>query len=199
MSLSLRFKSTGSAQSGELIVDVVNRLDHTRDSEVTEHPVEQGAAVTDHCRTKSDQIVIDGLVTDYPLGGTPQPGRANDTYAQLGRLQDAGTLITATSATETYENVVVRNLRKSDDSKTEGAVRFSFTLHKIRIVQTQTVAALTRSRLAKGKGKVDGGRKTTTPADPQERSRSFALQIGQGVGLLEKYLPPGGLAVPEVP
>ena len=52
---------------GDIWIDVSVREGHALTAEVTEHPVESGAAVADHIRRMPDTIDIDGIVTNHPI------------------------------------------------------------------------------------------------------------------------------------
>lgn len=51
--------------------DLIVSEDHSIESTVTEHPVENGATVNDHIRNLPRKGSLTGLVTNYPLKGAP--------------------------------------------------------------------------------------------------------------------------------
>lgn len=51
--------------------DLIVSEDHSIESTVTEHPVENGATVNDHVRNLPRKGSLTGLVTNYPLKGAP--------------------------------------------------------------------------------------------------------------------------------
>jgi hypothetical protein len=54
-------------QIGTIWIDVSVREHHALDAEVTDHPVEQGADISDHIRVNPETLQIDGIVTNQPL------------------------------------------------------------------------------------------------------------------------------------
>ena len=59
----------GAVVSLELDVDL--QESHDLSSEITEHPVEEGADVTDHVRPRLRRVSIEGFVSDTPVLGNP--------------------------------------------------------------------------------------------------------------------------------
>ena len=59
----------GAVVSLELDVDL--QESHDLSSEITEHPVEEGADVTDHVRPRLRRVSIEGYVSDTPMLGNP--------------------------------------------------------------------------------------------------------------------------------
>ena len=43
---------------------------HSASATVTEHPVEKGAAITDHVRPQLDRVQLEGLITNTPINST---------------------------------------------------------------------------------------------------------------------------------
>lgn len=55
------------AEIGDIWIDVSVRESHSAQAEVSEHPVEEGAAIADHVRPTPRTIEIEGLVTNHPI------------------------------------------------------------------------------------------------------------------------------------
>jgi hypothetical protein len=53
-----------------ITVDATMQETHAAEAEVTEHPVEQGANITDHIRPKLKRYTIDGIISNTPIGPT---------------------------------------------------------------------------------------------------------------------------------
>jgi hypothetical protein len=54
-------------QIGTVVVDATIRETHSAGSDVTEHPVEDGSDIVDHCHLKQRVLQIEGLITNQPL------------------------------------------------------------------------------------------------------------------------------------
>jgi hypothetical protein len=53
-----------------ITVDATMQETHTFEADITEHPVEQGANITDHIRPKLKHYSIDGIISNTPIGPT---------------------------------------------------------------------------------------------------------------------------------
>jgi len=51
-----------------ITVDATMNETHSMEAEVTEHPVEQGANISDHIRPKLKRYTIDGIISNTPIG-----------------------------------------------------------------------------------------------------------------------------------
>lgn len=60
-----------------LLVDASIKEDHDAEVEVTDHAVEQGAAITDHARPKPVELTIEGLVSNTPISISQQSQSAS--------------------------------------------------------------------------------------------------------------------------
>ena len=152
---------------------------HTRANEVTDHPVEKGANVSDHARSKPDMLTLEGIVSNTPLNKQQQQrivesrgvnitstsasdapagavGYAEQGYAKLSELMDKKTLITVVTALRTYENMILETLTVPRDARTGDALRFTGTFKQIRLVDVQktTVTVATKTPRANKKQKL---------------------------------------------
>ena len=67
-------------------IDCAITEDHTVDNEVTEHPVEKGADITDHVRARPVVVTLEGVVSDTPIGAIAGQRGARD---DNGRLENS--------------------------------------------------------------------------------------------------------------
>jgi hypothetical protein len=205
VSVSLIYKVT-RAKIDAVELDATISEQHGADVEATEHPVERGAAVTDHVRPKPRTLSIEGLLTNTPLRvdektatrttsiGTVTDradaikgvtGRAEEAFARLERLRDAGTIFTVATRHRTYPNVIITSLSVPRDAKTGDAIRFSIAMREIRIVESQfvEVAVLQERKASKKK---DVSKQTAKPADAATRRKTIAKSLLEGVEKLSK-------------
>lgn len=70
MSTVVTWTDDNGAQAS-LELDVDTQESHELVSDITEHPVEEGADVTDHVRPRLRRVTIEGFVSDTPLLGNP--------------------------------------------------------------------------------------------------------------------------------
>lgn len=179
---------------------------HTSKVEVTEHPVEEGFAVTDHARPMPDEVSIEGLVTDTPLSRAQQrrtveafgitfesaseaehirgqPGYAAQAYAKLLDLHDHPRLITIVTELRRYENMLMTSLAVPRNKDVGDSLRFTASFKTVRIVSNKlTVAKKTRT----APKKVSTGKQVTKKTEEPTRKKSIAFQLADSLGLLDK-------------
>jgi hypothetical protein len=183
--------SAGRAQIGELIVDAAISEQHSRDSEVSEHPVEVGANITDHVRVKPDQLAMEVLWSNSPLVGATSPGRAEEAYEKLRLLQEQAAVLDVVTSLRVYEQMVITSLSVPRTAKDAGGVRCNVTLQAIKFVKNKTTLVTV--------ARVPGGKKTSTPiaesktstgkqaaqeaSDGAAKSKSLSKSLSDSLGL----------------
>lgn len=176
---------------GMLELDATLSAGHTVDIEVTEHPVEEGAAVTDHARRKPRMYTCEGVISNVDLDNLnrearaqPEAGAAEAARDQLQHLADTRQLLTiVTGLGITYENMILTSLQMPESPGISAAIRFTATFKEITIARLKTRRV--RTQEVKINGKVDMGSQPKAPSS--EELRSVALEFVQdGLGLLKK-------------
>lgn len=162
---------------------------------VTEHPVEVGAAVADHARKEPDELSLQGIISDTPIllnlaedrqpsvsGGSPE-NRAQDAFEEFQRLQDTVALLTVTTETRDYENMVITSLSTVKDKTRRHILDINLSLREFRRASVETVDAPEPVEPAH-KGKRKQGRKQTKAAQPEVETKQGSLfeQIANALG-----------------
>jgi len=214
--LSLVYKPTSTVLDS-ITFDGTVRESYELDTDITDHPVEKGANVTDHSRPKPDMLTIDALFTDTPLS-TEQNTRAvesggftfqtNDTdvfsgagtaeasFQKLVALRNAGKVFTVTTVSRTYDNMMIQKITAPRDSKTGEGVTFTLVLKRIRQVTNKLVTVNTA--LPKGKGKKKLGAQPSTEAKPETKKKARTSILYDGAESLgdafgnKNWFKPGG-------
>jgi hypothetical protein len=173
-------------QVGELVLDATLSESHTLDTRVTENPVEEGAAVTDHAQLQPRSVSLTGIVTNTPLDATAvadgtryeknQPGRGASAYAALRRLRQSRQLVALITPTELYENMMLVSLVVPREQGSGEAFRFSAQFREVILVQTQMVK-LPASKKPRGQPAVNDGKKGAQEAPEATRRRSAAHNL----------------------
>lgn len=167
-------------------LDAVVSEQHSLTSTITDHPVEEGASVSDHSRPEPPRVQLDCIVSNTPLANRrsstvrdsasgrsfvvtaeQEPSRGKNAYDRLLQLQEAGSLITVVTSLRTYESMVIESISIPRDAKTSNALRFTVQLKRVRVVKNK----LTRVVVAKDPragGKVKTGSQTTKPAQAED-------------------------------
>lgn len=164
--MSLLFKpyvTTIDGSAGGITVielDAAISTQHTRTVTATKHPVEKGAKITDHLRPEPEQLVIEGLVSNTPLGRTAQtravdfvgnqfattastpsafgtPGYAEEAFKKLDDIAGKGVLVTIATQYMTYTDMALTSFVAPRDGSTGDALRFTATFEKIVIVSNK--------------------------------------------------------------
>lgn len=196
---------------GTIELDATISETHTRSAQVTDHPVERGANVTDHVRIEPDGLVIEGMVSNTPLsfdqikryvraGGveiettnfdeTPRGvrGYAERAYERLREIMDAGTVITVVTALRTYDNMVLQSLSVPVTVQSGDALRFTATFKQVVLVSNKITTVDTST--PRGKAKQAKGPKAPKAATPKQEEYSSVLSQITGSGEVSAdYLP----------
>lgn len=191
-------------------VDAATVQTHEASAEITDHPVERGANIADHSRSKPDKLTIEGIISNTPInliqqrriiraegtGGTIQAttgtplrgseGRANAAESKLRELKEKGALIAVVTRLRSYQDMLIETLTVPMDAHTGDAIRFTLVLKRVRFVQNKVTPVKIRVARAK-KQKLQ--KQPTKPANPlqgvadaivDKSDRSGLIHIGQG-------------------
>lgn len=182
---STPFRTKLQAKNSQLVVydllsiDATMQETHSASAEVTEHPVEVGADITDHIRPKPVELHIDGVITNSPLGSdllrsavsaSPLgPGLAvgeavasaiigkaefiKDAFNTLRRIRDTGQLVVLATPYLQYESMAMTDLQIVRARDTGDALRFQATFRQIVTVEgakTVTFAPIAQDLVSLG-------------------------------------------------
>ena len=183
---------------GTLIPQVVVEEVHHDDLEITEHPIEQGAAIADHAYKRPADLIIrcawsnsasvaglgDGIVQGLTTtvtgvqsavtGNSAQQIR--DVYDSFLKLQESRVPFDVYTGKRVYANMLVRSLAATTDKNTENSLVVVATLRQVILVQTQlvtvTAAANKQADPAATQAPINSGTKALEPA-PKFRPQDF--------------------------
>ncbi|MGJ0625767.1 phage baseplate protein [Xenorhabdus bovienii] len=149
-----------STRKIEMIVpSVVISEKHMDSTEITEHPVQRGASISDHAYDKPSEVtmeigfagggsLIDGfdtskiklfdLDTGATLGKSPK-----EVYEQLLKLKASKEPFDVTTGKRQYKNMLIRAIEVTTDKTSENVLMVTLTLREVIIVETkeETVTA----------------------------------------------------------
>ncbi len=122
-------------------IDAAISEDHSFDADVTDHPVETGADITDNIQAKPIQVTIDALVSDTPIGPL-QASRDNDgndppsrnAYATMLAIRDQRKTVTITTSLAVFENMALTSLSVPRNAQNGEALRFKAVFKQIRFI-----------------------------------------------------------------
>jgi len=162
---------------------------HIGNAQTTDHPVEDGADLTDHIRRTPEELQLMGVVSDAPLvflsslratpsipGGDPG-NRAQDAYGFLKGIKDAGQLVSITTRLRDYANMAIVGLSVNRDKDKSKIVEVDLSLREILIATTEQVQA--PSPVNAGRKKLtDQGKKTKAAASSANQAQSQSILSG---------------------
>ncbi|MDE9590251.1 phage baseplate protein, partial [Xenorhabdus bovienii] len=179
---------------------------HMDATEITEHPVQRGAAISDHAYDKPSEVtmeigfagggsLIDGFdipsisIFDFDtgdiLGKSPK-----EVYEQLLKLKASKEPFDVITGKRRYRNMLIRAIEVTTDKTSENVLMVTLTLREVIIVELATVKGVTAPP-ERMKYPLDTSpaidRGTKTPIVPKE-NKSLAIHAKEIVEkLLERF------------
>lgn len=157
---------------GGLVFDAVLTEEHVGSSEVTEHPVATGVSIADHMYDLPDKLTLTAIVSDVAprkQDGKPIDGdqylsngssRSREAFRLIHELRRIHEPFAVQTGLTLYENMVITEIRTSQDKDSARVLRFTASLHEVKIVSTQTA-----KYIVKPKAKT----KTKRQAEPEKK------------------------------
>lgn len=148
-----------SRRIGIIIPDVVISEKHSDALEITEHPVEVGAAISDHAYRRPSEVVMElgfaggGYLFDFAdvstatgsLGLSPR-----EVYENIISLQRERTPFDVVTGKRLYQNMLLRNVEVTTDRTSENVLMAVLTLREVIITSTSTVQVADKSNMTEG-------------------------------------------------
>lgn len=166
------------------VIDVAVTEDYNFDCEVTKHPVESGADVTDHVRELPKVITLDCIVSDTPLGDLlfqrdVDTIPSDEAYAHLLGVKGRRRPVTIETKRGVFDNMVIRNLRITETAANGDALRFTVTLEELVLkTNLRTTVRVAVPRAAK---KVNLGQRAAPAAGVDEGAPPASAQASADV------------------
>lgn len=153
-------------------------------NDITDHPVEEGANISDHIRIVPEVVTIEGYITNAPFTDPEQNnanavgivGYAEDALTTLLDIRESGQLVTVATELRTYKDMALKMLEVPYDLRTGDAMRFTATFKRVIQVATQTTQVKVQKE-PKANAKKDDGKKNTK--QPPEQLKSWPYIGGQ--------------------
>jgi hypothetical protein len=141
----------------------------TDDLEITQHPVQQGASITDHAYMKPATVNIKFIYSSFD-------GPLYETYKKLLKLQADREPFDLVTGKRKYKNMLFKSLSQTNDAATENLLSISAQLQEVFITSVGIVSVPARSKQKKpGKtGKTENaGTKNAKPSPPKSALKSL--------------------------
>lgn len=178
----------GKSSIGGLVIDATVIQDHIGSAEITKNPVEEGAQITDHVQTNPNQLLIEGIISDTPIGFPilqnvlnivntvttlfGQSSRSIDGFNKLVDLKDKREPFTVITTLKKYDNMIITEIRVTRSNETGNAIEFKATMEQIRIVSSKTTTV---------NGNIDAGSAVSGAAGNAKDLGSKAADAGNKV------------------
>lgn len=175
--------NTSPGTIGTLALDLLMQEDEELANKVTQYPVEDGSAATDHVITEPDSLTIIGFVTNAPIRahsgtvdsqarvtrqGQDQLVGTDINFAELAweylrKLRKSREPVTVSTKRGTWENLLVERISRSKTKSTGDALVFTIKLSEFRRVKLLFVdAPRKRTASQRSQPRADNGKKGTT-------------------------------------
>lgn len=131
---------------------------HKLQYKVSDHPLQDGATVSDHVYKDLREVNVEGLFTNHPLKGFDEinevkfkeayatknvnssvTNRALAKFNELVALAEKKQPVRLICSLATYPKMIITDLSYERDAKSGSSVRFTMTLREIKTVQLKTV------------------------------------------------------------
>lgn len=130
--------TTQQRRVSTLIPDVVTREVSRDELVITDHPVETGAAISDHAFLRPVEVEMILGWSDSTAGYV---GYAREVYEQLISLQKQREPFEMSTGKRNYQNMLISSLGVQTDEKTENVLMVTARFREVIIVSTQTTGA----------------------------------------------------------
>ncbi|HBR3743669.1 TPA: hypothetical protein L9T19_003387 [Klebsiella pneumoniae] len=168
-----------SRRIGLIVPSVVVSEKHSDTLEITEHPVETGAPVSDHAYKRPSEVVMEvgfaggGSLLDFidtsslglTLGLSPK-----ETYQQILDLQTSRIPFDVVTGKRLYSNMLIRAIEVTTDRTSENVLMAVLTLREVIITQTQHIAVADKADMKEGANTSAVINSGTKAAKPQNES-----------------------------
>lgn len=161
---------------GFVLPEVVIEEAGRDDLEITQHPVERGASITDHAFMRPCEIVIRaGWSNALAL-----PGYIQSVYKALLDLQSSRQPFTVYTGKRVYPDMLLCSLAQTTDSFTENALMVTAVCRQVILVQTAVATVALREQQAQPQNTAP----TETGAPQQPVARPNVSLLRQGASAL---------------
>lgn len=180
-------------------MDLAVSESHSFTSEVSEHPVESGANIADHIRPLPEDVDLECIVSDTPIGtiasdptrqraGADSPLPSEDAYAHLLAIRNARRPVTIETSLGVFTSMALVSLTVPRSVETSGGLFFSASFHRIVVAENRRVLVPVGSVVAKRAGNYGHKSARSAPA------KTIVWKKGLPPGSSPTTTPPGVIA-----
>lgn len=121
-------------------IDASLSEDHSFEAQVPEDPIEGGAVVSDHIFNRPEVVVIEGVVSDTPVGSLAERRSgipSDEGLAKLMSIRARREPVTIETSLEVFDNMVLHSLNIPRNAQVGHALRFRATFKRIDVVTNE--------------------------------------------------------------
>lgn len=165
--------------SEAIAFDATLQQDHDRSTNVTLHPVEEGADVTDHLRSEPKSFKMSGMIVEFPVTaqgeGPEEEDRPQKAFDKIITAMEDKKLVSIETGLALYENmaIVSANFPRTPDSGFDLVANLEFK-------EIRKVAAASAAVPAAAIGAPDPN--ATKPQQKKQRGRTRDQASGKKSG-----------------
>lgn len=180
------FQVVVTAPDSQIAFDCTVSERHSDQLTITDHPVEEGANVSDHAQKEPPVLELNGIISNQPIllnvvddlqpsvaGGSPD-NRAQDAYDEFIRLQESASLLQIATEVRDYEDMMIASIAVQRDKDTRNILDIGLTLRKFRVATVESVEAPEPVEPVH-RGRRQQGRKQTKAARPEVQEKTSVL------------------------
>ena len=188
----------GHRQIGDFTAQVMVEEDHTDELTVTDHPVEQGATISDHAFKNPARLTVvagwsnssfsaalsegKNIRDRFNAGGITGAFKAltgahyvRDIYARFLKMQATRLPITVTTGKRKYRNMLITSLATTTTTATENSLIVVVGLREVILVQTQATTVPPRENQANPAQTADTTNAGNKQANPAKAANAKSL------------------------
>lgn len=140
-------------------------VEHTRDLQMTENPVETGASIVDHAYVKPAEITMQVMMSDVhqslvPGQFTGTRFRSTNAWQVLTKLQSDRIPMSVFTRLGLYSNMLISRIKATDTAETFRALSAEVTLKEIPVARVRTVeiSSAPQTTVKTEMGKIEAGK-----------------------------------------
>lgn len=147
---------------GGIIPDVTIEENHSDRLEITHHPVELGANISDHAYMQPFEVTLRYAWSDSDF--LRPPGFSVIAYEQLQALQQSRTPFAIITGKRLYTSMLLQEIQVTTDNHSENALMVTLHCQQVIIVTTQSASLTpTQTNAAQAQSQIDRGNVQTVP------------------------------------
>ena len=140
-----------SPTRGEFVFDAVFRTDHTSEIEVTSHPVQYGASITDHSYFQPEEVSFQFGFSDV-MGEVGETNHSVNAFAQIKAIMMEREPVTLVTRLWRYDDMLITALSTPDEVGQMYGLKGDMRLRQITIVEASIVQVQTKIKSGKSSG-----------------------------------------------